>query len=320
MVQGAQYRIPFQKGQNIRRNLYQLLVMGGRFCKDAIFLTTDSKVPLVMPRSAKIVSVVTDLAVYRMPEVYQRSRVLYWRIQYRYLLRRAEHFVAISDCTKRDMVELLHIAPEKIDVVPCAANPALCRVTDTQVLTQVRARYGLPETYILFVGNFNPRKNLERLLLAFDRLCSETRLPHKLVIAGEHGWCFDRDGALSGLAHRDRVVFAGYVADEDMAALYTMADLFAFPTLYEGFGIPILEAQQCGTPVLAGDNSAMPEVGGEGAVYTDVRDTDAIYRDMRRILEDEVLRTDMRQRGYANASRFSWEASAEQLFELLGRL
>lgn len=319
-VKGEQHRIPFQKRQNIRRNLYQLFIMGGRFCKNAVFLTTDSKIPLIMPRSAKIISVITDLAVYRMPEVYQRSRVLYWRLQFQYLLRRAVRFIAISEHTKRDMVELLHIAPEQIDVVPCAAEPALCRVADVQALTLVRERYELPESYVLFVGNFNPRKNLERLLLAFDKLCDETSLPHKLVIAGEHGWRFHKDSALAGLRHRDRVVFAGYVADEDMAALYTMADLFAFPTLYEGFGIPILEAQQCGAPVLAGNSSAMPEVGGAGAVYTDALDTDAIYRDMRCMLEDDGLRNTLRERGYANASHFSWEASAARLCEILQRL
>ena len=316
----AEYRIPYQKGANIRRNLYQTFLMGERHCKDSIFLTTDSKVPLVMPRSAKIISVITDLAVFRMPEVYQYSRVLYWKLQYRYLCKHATKYVAISECTKRDLMELCHIPGEQIEVVPCAASPDMKRVGDEKRLVAVCEKYDLPENYILFVGNFNPRKNLERLLLAFDRFKEKSGLSHRLVIAGEFGWKFDKSSALKEIKHTEDVQFIGYVEDADLPSLYSMADLFVFPSLYEGFGIPIIEAQQCGVPVLTGNHSAMPEVGGAGAEYVDVLDIEAMSDVMEHIIKNPGLRNRLIENGYKNASRFSWEASAKRLNEIIDRL
>ena len=313
-------RIPYRKGDNLKRNLYQTLLMGRRHCKNAIFLTTDSKVPLAMPSSAIIVPVITDLAVFRMPEVYQRSRALYWKLQYRYLRGHAARYVAISECTKRDLMELCHVPEEKIDVIPCAASPNMKRVTDEQRLAAVRMKYNLPENYVLFVGNFNPRKNLERLLLAFDRFKAESGLPHELVIAGEHGWKFNQNSALAGIRYKDAVRFIGYAEEADMPSIYTMAALFVFPSLYEGFGIPIIEAQQCGAPVLAGNNSAMPEVGGAGAEYVDVYDIEAISCIMQNIIKSFNFRNKLIENGYKNASRFSWEASAKKLNDIIVRL
>lgn len=315
-----EYRIPYQKEENIKRNLYQTFLMGERHCKDSVFLTTDSKVPLIMPRSAKIVPVITDLAVFRMPEVYQCSRVLYWKAQYQYLCRHAARYVAISECTRRDLMELCHVPEERIDVVPCAASPNMKKVTDEKQLAGVRKKYGLPEKYLLFVGNFNPRKNLERLILAFDRLKEKADIPHELVIAGERGWKFDKNSALAKIKHREAVRFIGYVQDKDMPSVYSMADLFVFPSLYEGFGIPIIEAQQCGVPVLAGDNSAMPEVGGAGAEYVDVYDTEAICSELNDIIKLRGLRNYLKENGYKNASRFSWEASAKKLNDIISNL
>ena len=129
--------------------------------------------------------------------------------------------------------------------LPCAADPALRRVEDEKTLEAVRERYGLPERYLLFVGNFNPRKNLTRLMEAFDLLKSRPAgAGWKLVIAGEQGWKFDREKALAAIRCREDVLFPGYVAREDLGALYSMAEAFLFPSLYEGFGIPVIEAQQ----------------------------------------------------------------------------
>ena len=243
-------RAPFDHGEGRKRMLFQSFRMGPRYCKDAILLTTDSKTPFFLPKSCKLVPLVTDLAVFRMPEVYDRSRVLLWRLQYRYVCRRAERFLAISEFTKSEMVQVLGIPLEKISVIPMACREDLAPVEDEKVLSEARAKYGLSERYILFVGNNNPRKNLQRTIRAFDRMKERTGLPHKLVIAGEQGWRFDRESALKGVTCREDVRFIGFVPDEDMSALYSAAQLFTFPTLYEGFGVPVLEAQACGVPVL----------------------------------------------------------------------
>lgn len=183
---------------------------------------------------------------------------------------------------------------------------------DTARLANLREKYHLPEHFVLFVGNFNPRKNLERLIRAFDR-AKEEGIPHQLVIAGEQGWKFDRDRALQRTKHSEDIRFIGYVPDEDMPALYSAADLFVFPSLYEGFGIPVLEAQACGTPVLTSNGSALPEVGGEGAVYVDPYNIDDISNGILRSLQDATLAENLSKKGLENVQRFSWKKSAIRL-------
>lgn len=308
---------PFTNEQGLRRVLFQTFALGPGYCKNAVVLTTDSKVPLVLPRSAKLISVITDLAVFRMSEVYQGSRALLWKLQYRYLCKRANGYIAISEFTKRELVDVLGIPADKIEVVPCAAPEGMGRVEDPGTLEARRGKYGLPRQFVLFVGNFNPRKNLERLVRAFARMKAATGLPHELVIAGEQGWKFDRATALRGIDCADQVRFIGFVPDEDMAALYTLADVFAFPTLYEGFGIPVIEAQCCGTPVLTSNTSCLPEVGGDGAVYVDPYSEADIAEGLSRILTDGALRHRLTDAGYRNVNRYSWDASAERLGKII---
>ena len=259
-------RSPYSHKQGIRRMFFQSFLFGKQYCRNTVLVTTDSKVPFFLPNSCRVVPVITDLALLRMPDVYQLSRVLIWRLQYRYLLKKSARYVAISAFTKKEMVELLHIDENLIDVVYCAANARYTRVNDSAKLAQVREKYELAQPYILFVGNANPRKNLTRLIRAFDLAKEQGDFPYQLILAGEYGWKFDREAAMAGILHAIDIRFLDFVADEDMPALYSAASLFAFPTLYEGFGIPIIEAQKCGVPVLASSTSSLPEVGGAGAL------------------------------------------------------
>lgn len=309
-------RVPWSHGQGLGRMFFQTFQLGRRYCKDAVLLATDSKAPLILPPNCILIPLVTDLAVYRLKEAYQLSRVVWWRLQYRYVCRCADRFLAVSEFTKREMVDILHIPPEKIAVVPCACSSEMRPVADPAALVGLREKYRLPERFVLFVGNFNPRKNLERLIRAFDRAKGEG-LIHHLVIAGEQGWKFDRTAALRGIRHSRDIHFTGYVPDGDMPALYSAAELFAFPTLYEGFGIPVLEAQACGTPVLTSNGSSLPEVGGEGAVYVDPYDTEGICAGMRHVLDNPEIAQQLVQKGLANVQRFSWQASAERLDEMI---
>ncbi|NCB29711.1 MAG: glycosyltransferase family 1 protein [Clostridia bacterium] len=212
------------------------------------------------------------------------------------------------------MVELLHIDEDKIDVVYCAANARYARVNDPAALAQVRGKYALSQPYILFVGNANPRKNLARLIRAFDLAKEQGKFPYQLILAGEYGWKFDREAAMAGIRHAGDVRFLDFVADEDMPRLYSAANLFAFPTLYEGFGIPIIEAQRCGVPVLASNTSSLPEVGGaDSACYVDPLREDDICDGMRKVLCDPQFAAQLVTKGYENAARFDWNASAERL-------
>ena len=311
-----QIRIPWNHGQNLQRMLFQTVFLGRRYGKNAVLLTTDSKTPFFLPRSCTLLPLITDLAVFRMPEVYQTSRVLWWRFQYRYLRRRADLFLVISEFTKREMTAILKIPPERIRVLPCAASDKMAPVTDSGQMHALRERYGLPEQFMLFVGNNNPRKNLGRLIRAFDQ-AREHGIPHHLVIAGEQGWKFDPEEILRTVRHRDAIHFIGFVPDADMPALYSAAALFLFPTLYEGFGIPVLEAQLCGTPVLTSNSSSLPEVGGAGCVYVDPYDEEDICGGILRVVQDPAFAAELVRQGFDNARRFSWRDSARRLHQII---
>lgn len=313
----VQYRTPWKNSQKLLRFFFQSIWMGTALKHNSILLTTDSKVPLYLPRRCCVMPLITDLAIYRLPETYQKSRVFLWKAQYRFMKIHVKRWLAISEYSKQDIILFLGIPDKDIDVVYMAASESFFHVTDSTALIAVQSRYALPESYILFVGNFNPRKNLERIIIAFDIFKERTNLPHKLVIAGEQGWKFDRASAMSGIRHSDDVVFVGFVPDIDMPALYSMADLFVFPTLYEGFGIPVIEAQQCGTPVLTSEVSALPEVAGRGAFYIDPYSVEDISAAIEKILTNEALSLELVVAGYENAKRFSWEASSKQMGKII---
>ncbi len=310
-------RSPWNHGQGLRRILFQTVQLGLEYCRDAVLLTTDSKTPFFLPTSCKLVPLVTDLAVFRLPETYKTSRVLLWQTQYRYILRRADLFLTISEFTKQEMTKILGIPSEKIRVVPMACSEQMKCITDTTCLARMKKKYHIGDDYILFVGNMNPRKNLKRIICAFDLLKERTNLPQQLVIAGEQGWKFDRGKVLEDVKHREDILFTGFVQDEDMPALYSAAALFAFPTIYEGFGIPVIEAQSCGTPVVTSNSSALPEVVGDSAVLVDPLDPEDICRGMRLVLENRELAEQLMQKGAENVKRFSWGTSAQLLDEII---
>lgn len=308
--------IPYGSQQNLQRVMYQLFRMGWHFCKDSLLLTTDAKVPLLLPKSCTVLPIITDLAVYRMPETYQTSRVLLWKLQYCWLRRRTRDYLTISEFSKNEIAEIFHVTPEHIRVVPCACGERFRPVTEEESLRALREKYDLPERFLLFVGNTNPRKNLRRLLTAFD-MVKDKGYPHQLVIAGGQGWKFDRERELSALRHKESVRFIGFVQDEDMPALYSAAEVFLFPTLYEGFGIPVLESQRCGTPVLTSNCTSLPEVGGEGAMYVDPLDVEDMAKGIETLLCDKEVAAALVEKGYRNAERFSWDRSAALLDEII---
>lgn len=310
-------RIPWKYDQSLKRLWFQTVLLGQRYGRDAVLLVTDSKMPFFLPDSCVAVPLITDLAVYRMPAVYKRSRVLLWKAQYLYIKRRANYYLTISQFSKNEIVSLLGVEPEKIYVIPCACSSHIAKVEEEEQLNRVRKKYDLPDRYILFVGNTNPRKNLNRLLKAYDMAKDKGEIAHQLIIAGDQGWKFDRELALNGVKHKKDIRFIGFVADEDMNALYSAASLFVFPTLYEGFGIPVIEAQTCGVPVLTSNVSALPEVGGDGAIYVDPYCEEDICDGILKVLQDETLRKKLVESGYQNRKRFSWKKSAEMLNDIV---
>jgi glycosyltransferase involved in cell wall biosynthesis len=237
-------------------------------------------------------------------------------------LRRARHVLADSESTRLDLVELMGIPADRITVIGAGVDERFKRVSDPTFLAAVRARYNLPERFILGTSTLEPRKNFTGLIAAFNRLAAAGPADLHLVIAGGKGWLYDDIFAAAAASPvSQRIHFPGFVADEDLPALYTLADLFAFPSHYEGFGIPVLEAMACGTPVVCADNSSLPEVAGDAALLVPATDSQALVDAMHRLLIDTSLREALVGRGLEQARKFAWEKAAERLlavYEALG--
>jgi glycosyltransferase involved in cell wall biosynthesis len=229
---------------------------------------------------------------------------------------RACRILADSENTRQDLIEMLHVDPGKISVVTPAIEPRFRREDNAARLDEVRARYRLPDRFILGLGTLEPRKNFTGLIAAFGQLTRETNLPHALVIGGKPGWLYEeiyRQANQEKLA--GRVLFPGFVADQDLPALYSLAEVFVFPSLYEGFGIPVLEAMACGTPVVTSNNSSLPEAAGSAALMVEATDVTELAEAIAKVLNDNELRQQMIAAGYDQARRFTWQRSAQALLE-----
>lgn len=267
----------------------------------------------VAPLLTRVPTVVTvhDLAFRIYPEQYPAAKRRYLDAMTRRSVRRAARVIAVSENTRQDVIRLYGVPPERVVVVPNGVPSDLAPVDDRAALQALRDRHGLPEEFILFVGTLQPRKNLVGLLRAFGRLRDRVQAP--LVVVGAPGWqyqpIFDEAQAL-GVA--DRVVFAGYAAPEELRLWYSAATVFIYPSLYEGFGLPVLEAMACGAPVITSSTSSLPEVVGDAALLVDPTDLDAIAGSLERVLREPQLRRTLRQRGLARAREFGWERTARE--------
>jgi glycosyltransferase involved in cell wall biosynthesis len=280
-----------------------------------VFYSPDFVLPPVA--RARGALTVHDLSFLTHPEThYPPLRAYLERVVPR-SVRRADLVLADSAHTKRDLVTLLGAPADKIEVVLSAADPAFTRVDDPQRLAAVQRRWGVGRPYVLSVGTIQPRKNLPVIFEALRQLPRELTLVH----VGNRGWlCEPVFEALERSGVKDRVRFLQGVDDADLAALYSGAVALVFPSLYEGFGIPCLEAMACGAPVIASNAGSLPEVTGRAAIVVEPGDEAAIAAGISRLLDDPAFRDSLVQRGYAQAARFSWEDSGRRLLTLLHHL
>ncbi len=289
-----------------------------RFFPDArLFHATEHLLPPF--RHLPTVLTVHDLIFRHLPQHHKRLNRWYLNLAMPLYVRRATHLIAVSEATRRDLMAAYGVPAEKITVIYEAADP---RFGPRDALEQqtIRANYGLPPAYFLYLGTIEPRKNLLRLLRAWEPLYLAGEAP-PLVIVGKRGWLSEPFfEAVERSPAREGLILTGYVLDDDLPALIAAATAFVFPSLYEGFGLPPLEAMACGTPVLCSDRSSLPEVVGDAALLFDPTDEEAIRAAMRRIWADEALREALRRRGMARAKRFSWRRTAEETLRLYRRL
>jgi glycosyltransferase involved in cell wall biosynthesis len=257
---------------------------------------------------------VNDLSFRSDPQWHPPERVAWMERRLPATLRQARRFVAISAFTKTEMVARLGIQPTRIDVVPMGLSGDFHPVA-AAAAAPVLARFGLADrAYVLAVSTLEPRKNFDRLLAAHTLLPAALRQLVPLVIAGGRGWGSTLDDATTAPHLADGTLrLPGFVSDDDLVALYARAAVVAYPSLYEGFGLPVLEAMACGTPLVVSNDSAVAETAGDAALLVDPRDPHAIAKGLRRVLEDDALADELRARGLAHAAGFTWGRMAAGL-------
>ncbi len=285
-----------------------------------LYHATDFVLPPTRP-STRTVLTVHDLSFVRAPDTASPALRRYLDRVVPRSVRRADHVLADSQATKDDLVALYSTAPQKIDVLLSGVNPRFKPVHDPAALAAVRNRYRIGAApFVLSVGTVQPRKNYERLMRAIAQLPGDLQGTH-LVIAGGPGWLQGPIyAAVDSLGLRERVQFIGFADDADLPALYSAARCLAFPSLYEGFGLPVLEAMACGTPVVTSNVSSLVEVAGDATLLVDPLSVEQIAESLARLLIDESQRSILIERGLRQAALFTWDRAAAQLRALYERL
>lgn len=276
---------------------------------DVFWAPTSYIIPALAPRSLKTVITVHDIVAFLFPEGHNKKAVWAERLTLRRAVKKARHIFTISQSTKQDLMKVFRVPEEKILIAPCAASTIFKPIDNHILLQKVALKYGLPKKFILAVGTLSPRKNFNRLIRAYARVLPKHDDTH-LVIVGPKGWNFED---ILPFEQSDKVHMIGYVDGQDIAAVYNLAALFVFPSLYEGFGIPPLEAMACGCPVITSNVSSLPEVAGNAAMLVDPYSVDEIAKAMDVILSNRYIALDLREKGFERVKKFNWADSAAKI-------
>jgi glycosyltransferase involved in cell wall biosynthesis len=252
-----------------------------------------------------------DLTGLLFPRWHLRLNRFFLQLMLPRFLQRADAIIADSDSTRRDVIARLRVPADKIEVVHLAADPSFCVISDAATRERIRNAYALPESFFLYLGTIEPRKNLVLLMDAYRDVVSHCDGAPDLVLAGKPGW---QHAPVAQRAHelglQQRVHFTGWVPAQDAPVLINLAHAFVYPSLYEGFGLPPLEAMQCGTPVICSNASSLPEVMGDAGLLIDPHDAAELGRAMMRLWREPALQETLRARGLARAAMFSWQRTA----------
>lgn len=270
-----------------------------------------------------VVTTIYDVVWLRNPETMDAKNLKRIMQDIKYSIARADKIVTISESTKKDLVELLHIPTEKIVIVPPGVNTAIFQQKyNNNKIQQIKNKYNLPTKYILYMGTLEPRKNIERLVQAFAILKQNSAIQeYKLVLAGKKGWrCEGIFRQIKQCNLEQDVICTGYVDEQDKAVIYQHAELFLFPSLYEGFGMPILEAMAAGVPVVTSNVSSLPEVTGDAAVFVNPLIVEDIAEKMLDLLQHKELRESYIIKGRLQCEKYTWEKSADTLAKMYQNL
>jgi len=289
-------------------------LLGGKF--DLYF--EPNFIPIGI-RSSRVVVTVPDFSFALYPQWHPRDRVEHFRRNFWKNIWRAGRIIFISDFIRESALEIHSFPPEILRTIHLGCDTDVFRVYSESDLAGTAERLGLPERFILFVGSIEPRKNLVRLVRAYKLLDPKVRREYRLVLAGFRGW--ENREIMDELARvREDVLYLGYIPEEDLGRLFNLASLFVFPSLYEGFGLPPIEAMACGCPVVASRAASIPEVCGDAAYYVDPTDEEEILQGILRVLTDSALRERLVRRGLSRAAEFTWERAAREHLQVFNEL
>ena len=262
-----------------------------------------------------VVATIHDLSFEHLPKTFKLRSALQLRLTVRHTARRAAHIITLSEYSRRDIMETYGIAPERISVTPASAPTWFAPVTEEKELARVRDLYGIEGDYILAVGSIQPRKNLRRLIAAYSSLRRAQpggKLP-QLVLVGKCAWLYDETlRTIKELEVSNSVILTGYVPEDHLPGLYSGALFFVYPSYFEGFGLPPLEAMKCGAAVIVGNKTSLPEIVGDAGVLVDPFDVNDIACAMARLMGDSSLRLQLRAKGLERAKLFDWRETARR--------
>jgi glycosyltransferase involved in cell wall biosynthesis len=285
-----------------------------------IYHGPDFALPPIGQKLRKVVTV-HDLAFLDYPEYAVPSLSAYLKKIVPEAVADADVVCTVSAEVSRTLMKHFQTPREKLTVIPNGVNPSLRRISDPVLLEATRHKFGLKQPLVLTVGTQEPRKNHSGLIKAFYQAQKQKHGPAMLALAGGKGWLYEGTEQLVRDLHlENKVRFLGRVSDYDLMTLYSLADVFAFPSFAEGFGVPPLEAMACGVPVITSNTTSLPEVVGDAALLVDPHDTGAIARSMMRILQDKTLREDLRQKGVERVKHYTWAESARKMLSVYQRL
>ncbi len=278
--------------------------------------------PLFCP--TKSVVTMLDLSFLRMPGGFNRWNRAYLSAMATITARRCDRILAISESTRQDVIRFMGVPPEKVQVTYLGVDPQYRPIEDQALLARFRREKQLPESFLLYLGTLEPRKNVERLVEAYAQVRKGWQIPHKLVLGGAKGWLYGRIfERVRELGLGEDVIFTSYIPYNELPLWYNCAEIFIYPSLYEGFGLPPLEAMACGTAVITSSVSSLPEVVGNAAIMMNPLDVDAIADAIVKLLDNDSLRRRLQAEGPKQAAKFSWEEMAATTMrayhELLGR-
>lgn len=287
---------------------------------DVFFAPTSLIIPSIISKEIKCIVTIHDLVALLFPSNHNKKAVLIEKMLLGRAVKKADKILAVSSNTKQDLIEKFQLDESKIEVVYASGSESFQQIEDPEMLENFRLKTNLPEKFFLAVGTIEPRKNYPNLIKAFAEF-SKKYPKYRLIIVGRDGWQFEETyKAIHENYMQKKVHFLGYLSEKSIVNLYNMAEAFVFPSLYEGFGIPPLDAMRCGCPVIAANTSSLPEVVGNAGILIDPKNPHSITAAMLKIVENKELRDTMVQNGFAQAKKFSWEASAKRLLEIIKKI